>query len=99
MTHFEAVVLRFEVEIVTRQLSLNVIPEGRQERHQIIELLYRSGLSDKQIASELKQRGIKTPSGKDYYYDLVFVTRRKMRLRQERHSAKVTVMNVRLESC
>ncbi len=37
MTYFEAVVLRFEVEIVTRQLSLNLIPERRQERHQIIE--------------------------------------------------------------
>jgi hypothetical protein len=68
----------------------------RQERHQIIESLYRSGLSDKQIASELNQRGIKTPSGKDYYYELVFVTRRKLRLRKERHSAMVTVMDVRL---
>ena len=99
MTYFEAVVLRFEVEIVTRQLSLNVIPEGRQERHQIIESLYRSGLSDKQIASELNQRGIKTPSGKDYYYELVFVTRRKLRLRKERHLAKVIVMDIRLDSC
>ena len=96
MTYFEAVVLRFEVEIVTRQLSLNLIPERRQERHQIIESLYLSGLNDKQIASELNQRGIKTPSGKDYYYELVFVTRRKLRLRKERHFAKVTVMNIRL---
>jgi hypothetical protein len=93
------VVLRFEVEIVTRQLSLSVIPEGRQERHQIIESLYSSGLNDKYIASELNQRGIKTPSGKDYYYELVFVTRRKMRLRKEGHSMKVTVMDIRLDSC
>lgn len=98
MTYFEAVVLRFEVEIVTRQLSLNLIPERRQERHQIIESLYLSGLNDKQIASELNQRGIKTPSGKDYYYELVFVTRRKLRLRKERHLARVTVMDIRLES-
>ena len=99
MTYFEAVVLRFEVEIVTRQLSLNVIPEGRQERHQLIDTLYRSGFSDKQIASELNRRGIKTPSGKDYYFELVFVTRRKMRLRKERHLAKVTLMDIRLDSC
>lgn len=99
MTYFEAVVLRFEVEIVTRQLSLNLIPERRQERHQIIESLYLSGLNDKQIASKLNQRGIKTPSGKDYYCELVFVTRRKLRLRKERHLAKVTVMDIRLDSC
>lgn len=99
MTYFEAVVLRFEVEIVTRQLSLNVIPEGRQERHQLIDTLYRSGFSDKQIASELNRRGIKTPSGKDYYFELVFVTRRKMRLRKERQLAKITVMDIRLDSC
>ncbi len=99
MTYFEAVVLRFEVEIVTRQLSLNLIPERRQERHQLIDMLYRFGFSDKQIASEPNQRGIKTPSGKDYYYELVFVTRRKMRLRKERHLAKVTLMDIRLESC
>ena len=99
MTYFEAVVLRFEVEIVTRQLSLNVIPEGRQERHQLIDTLYRSGFSDKQIASELNRRGIKTPSGKDYYFELVFVTRRKMRLRKERQLAKITVMDILLDSC
>ena len=98
MTSFKAVLLRFEAEIVTRQLSLNVLPEARQERHQLIDSLFRSGLSDKQIASELNRLGLKTPSGKDYYYDLVFVTRRKMRLRTERQSAKVAVMNIRLES-
>ncbi len=99
MTYFEAVVLRFEIEIVTRQLSLNLIPERRQERHQLIDMLYRSGFSDKQISSELNRRGIKTPSGKDYYYELVFVTRRKLRLRKERHLTKVTVMDIRLDSC
>ena len=33
MKYFEAVILRFEVEIVARQLSLNLIPEERQAHH------------------------------------------------------------------
>jgi hypothetical protein len=81
------VVLNFTVELTTRQLSLNLIPNRRQERHRLIEKLHESGLSDKQIASELNRRGILTPSGKEYYYELVFVTRRKLRLRAERQSS------------
>jgi hypothetical protein len=80
------VVLNFTVELTTRQLTLNHIPGRRQERHRLIEQLHESGLSDKQIASELNRRGITTPSGKQYYQELVFVTRRKLRMRAERYS-------------
>jgi hypothetical protein len=79
------VVLHFTVELITRQLSLNLISDRRQERHKLIKKLHESRLSDKQIASELNRRGILTPSGKEYYQELVFVTRRKLRLRQERY--------------
>ncbi len=59
----------------------------------LIEQLHESGLSDKQIASELNRRGILTPSGKQYYQELVFVTRRKLRLRQERFLAPALVIS------
>jgi hypothetical protein len=80
------VVLNFTVELTTRQLSLNLIPDRQQERHRLIEQLHESGLSDKQIASELNRRGVLTPSGKEYYQELVFVTRRKLRMRAERYT-------------
>jgi len=80
------VVLNFTVELTTRQLSLNLIPDRRQERHNLIVELYESGLSDKAIAWELNRRGVLTPTGKAYYSELVFVTRRKLRLRLGRQS-------------
>jgi hypothetical protein len=87
ITHLDpGVVLCFTVEFATRQLSLNLIPQRQQERHNLIAKLHESGLSDKEIASELNRRGVLTPTGKAYYAELVFVTRRKLKMRSERHS-------------
>jgi hypothetical protein len=85
MTHkAEDVVLAFDVRVRTRTLSLNLLPDGRMERHWLIEQLHQEGLLDKEIANFLNLAGITTPSGLPYYSELVFVTRRKFRLRSER---------------
>lgn len=96
ITYLEpGVALHFTVELATRQLSLNLIPDRRQERHNLIKELYESGLSDKAIASELNRRGVLTPTGRQYYSELVFVTRRKLRMRAERHSLpQLTVSDI-----
>jgi hypothetical protein len=78
------VVLAFDVTLKTRSLSLNQLPDGRVERHQLIEQLHEEGLLDKEIAQFLNLAGITTPSGLPYYSELVFMTRRKLRLRSER---------------
>jgi len=65
-------------------LSLNLISESRVEKHNLILQLHESGLDDAEIAKYLNQRNIKTPRGRDYYRELVFVTRRKLKLRNER---------------
>ena len=85
MTHqAKDVVLAFDVSVRTRTLSLNLLPDGRMERHWLIEQLHEEGLLDKEIADFLNLAGITTPSGLPYYSELVFVTRRKSRLRSER---------------
>ena len=74
--------------VVTRSLSLNVIPDGRLERLQLIDALYQKGWNSVEIANHLNERGILTPSGKAYYPKLVWVTQRKFRQRLSRHSRK-----------
>jgi hypothetical protein len=89
MTHKATdVVLAFDVTLNTRSLSLNQLPDGRIERHQLIEQLHEEGLLDKEIANFLNLAGITTPSGLPYYSELVFMTRRKMRLRSERQQER-----------
>ncbi len=46
--------------------------------------LHHSGCNDEEIANHLNSKGIKTPRGVSYYRELVFVTRRKIRLRKEK---------------
>jgi hypothetical protein len=53
---------------------------------ELIEKLHNEGLTDKQISEYLKEKGIKTPRNKEYYPELVFVTRRKIMLRNQRKS-------------
>ena len=51
-TQLESVTLSFKAELRTRQLSLNILPEGQEERHEVIHSLYVSGLNDRQIADQ-----------------------------------------------
>ncbi len=85
ITHYVSDVLCvFEVQICTRRLSLNQLTDDTVDRHRLIEELHSKGHSDKEIAKVLNAKNIKTPRGLKYYQELVFVTRRKIRLRQER---------------
>ena len=94
ITHtYKDLVLTFELTITTRNLSLNYLPEDRSDRLQLIESLFESGHTDKQIAEILNERKILTPRGGKHYYQLVFVTRRKFRLRKEREKEKNCVVS------
>ena len=85
----------FTVELRTRQLSLNILPDGREERHEVIQHLHERGLNDRQIAYELNATGVVTPKGLKYYPELVFVTRRKSANRKKRSSgARVVVSEI-----
>ena len=99
ITHtYKDLVLTFELTITTRNLSLNYLPEDRSDRLQLIESLFESGNTDKQIAEILNERKILTPRGGKYYYELVFVTRRKFRLRKEREKEKdIVLKNLKLQ--
>ena len=70
--------------LVTRSLSLNVIPWGRLEKLQLIDVLYRKGWNSVEIANHLNEQGILTPFGKTYYPKLVWVTHNKFKHRATR---------------
>ncbi len=90
------VVLAFDVILKTRSLSLNLIPDERVERHKLIVQLHESGLDDREIAEVLNLNGIRTPTGRTYYQELVFVTRRKIRLRESRQTGNaMKIQNVK----
>ena len=94
-TQLESVTLSFKAELRTRQLSLNILPDGREERHEVIQHLHEGGLNDRQIANELNAAGVRTPKGLNYYPELVFVTRRKSANRKKRSAnAKVVVSEI-----
>ena len=83
-TSLQSVVLSFDAELLTRQLSLNTLSSEQEDRHALMKSLHESGLNSAQIADELNARGILTPKGLRYYPELVFVTRRKFENRFER---------------
>ena len=68
----------------TKSLSLNIISENNQYRHQLILDLHSKGYTDIEITNYLNENNILTPTGKKYYYELVSVTRKKLRLRDIR---------------
>ena len=98
ITHtWKDLVLTFELTITTRSLSLNYISEGRENRFDLIESLSKQGHSDKQISQILNEKNILTPRGKQYYYELVYVTRKKLQKRKLREVEKsISISNVRL---
>ena len=82
------VVFEFTVTLVTRSLSMNVVPDGRLERLQLIDTLYKRELNSAEIANYLNERGILTPSGKAYYPKLVWMTQDKFKKRATRWQTK-----------
>ena len=70
-------VLVFDVELTTKALSVPVLSQGQQERHDLIQQLHEDGFTDADIAEYMNERNIKTPTGKQYYQELVWATRNK----------------------
>ena len=69
--------LVFDVEITSKALSIPVISSGQQERLELIQQLHEDGFTDADIAEYMNERNIKTPTGKQYYQELVWATRNK----------------------
>jgi hypothetical protein len=81
--------LTCQVTIETSRLSLNVLPSERMNKHALIEQLFKQGQKDKEIAETLNDLGILSPRGKQYYAELVSVTRAKMIKREKRRNQDV----------
>jgi len=87
--------LSFEVEITSKSLSLNVLPKDQLGRLTLIKKLHSDGLTDSEIAHFLNSNHIKTPKGKEYYQELVWVTRNKFEKRNLRkQDFKYEVKNI-----
>ncbi len=87
--------LSFEVEITSKSLSLNVLPKDQLGRLILIKKLHFDGLTDIEIAHFLNSNNIKTPKGKQYYQELVWVTRNKFEKRNLRkQDFKYEVKNI-----
>jgi len=78
------IVCHIKFTITTKRLSLKLIPENNQKRHRLILNLSDKGYSDKEISIYLNSRKIQTPRRKSYSPQLVWVTRKKLRLRDKR---------------
>ena len=88
------------MEITSKALSLPVISSGQQYRHDLIQKLHEEGFSDADIAEYMNERNIKTPRGKKYYQELVWVTRSKFEkrgLRKKDLSYKIKNVHFELE--
>ena len=62
------------------------LDHNRVRRLELIKTLSDKGMSNREISDFLNSTGIKTPKGKDYYPNLIWVTLKKYRKRLERYS-------------
>ena len=65
-------------------MNLKEITDKSQFRHDIILDLHSKGFTDIEISDYLNKNNVLTPTGKKYYYNLVSVTRKKLRMRDNR---------------
>ncbi len=70
--------------MTTRQLSLNFLSDSRQYRHDLIRQMVAERFTNQQMADVFNRLGMKTPSGKQYYAELVGATVSKLRKRDVR---------------
>lgn len=70
--------------MTTRQLSLNFLSDSRQYRHDLIRQMVAERFTNQQMADVFNRLGMKTPSGKQYYAQLVGATVSKLRKRDVR---------------
>lgn len=80
----EDLLLGVDVQVITRTLTVDELPERQKFRLNLILDLSNQGLSNKQISNHLNGRGIRTPRDKIYSQKLVWATLKKARLREER---------------
>ena len=62
-------------------------------RLELIKTLSDKGMGNKEISEFLNSLGLKTPKGKDYYPNLIWVTLKKYRKRLERYSPYKVIEN------
>ena len=70
--------------MTTRQLSLNFLSDSREYRHDLMRQMVAERFTNQQIANVYNRLGISTPSGKQYYAELVGATWSKLRKRDVR---------------
>ncbi len=81
---WKEVVVKFDVTVTTKSLSLNLIPDDQGNRHELIMKLHKDGLSDREISEYLNDCNILTPTGLEYYPKLIWETRKKLKNREKR---------------
>ena len=70
--------------MTTRQLSLNFLSDSREYRHDLMRQMVAERFTNQQIADVYNRLGIRTPSGKHYYAELVGATWSKLKKRDIR---------------
>ncbi len=68
---------------------MNYLPDERTQRISLIEKLHNDGMSDRDISEYLNREGLKTPRNRNYYPELIFVTRKKIERRKNREKDKI----------
>ena len=76
--------IKFNTIIELNNTSLITLNPQRTERLKLIKSLSDDGMSNVEIFDYLNTRGLKTPTGKDYYPKLIWVTLKKYNNRLER---------------
>lgn len=85
------------IKVITKSLNIKDVSDDKEYRHQLIMDLHNDGYTDKEISDYLNNQNIKTPTGKDYYYELVFVTRKKIQRRENlKNNTVVTLENIKV---
>ena len=76
--------LVFKITLTTQSLTLPDLQPDQENRLSTIKELFDIGFTAKQIAENLNARNLRTPSGKKYYPELVWVTNNKFTKRLQR---------------
>jgi anthranilate phosphoribosyltransferase len=83
--------------VTTRQLSLNLLAEPREHRHDLMRQMVAERFTNQQIADVFTRLGMKTPSSKQYYAQLVGATLSKLRKRDMRKATNtIKLMEIAL---
>jgi hypothetical protein len=80
----ENLVYGFDVDVKTKILTVNKIPERQTFRLDLISELNEKGLSNNQISDYLNERGILSPLNHKYTQKLIWGTLKKIQGRKNR---------------